>query len=64
MMYCRFFPLTLMDLVPDFIVGALPQPAEAARLVRIFAVLTSALWDSEESIARSYEYDLIATNGR
>ena len=33
-MYWRFFPLTLMDFVPDVIVGALPHPAELARLVK------------------------------
>jgi hypothetical protein len=41
MVYCRFFPLTVMDLTPDVIVGDFPQPAEFARLVSIFDVLDS-----------------------
>lgn len=33
-MYSRFLPLTLIDLVPDVIVGLFPHPGEFARLVR------------------------------
>lgn len=34
MIYCRFLPLTFMDLVPEVRVGDLLQPDEGARLVR------------------------------
>lgn len=38
-MYCLLLPLTLIDLVPDVIVGALPQPTEVARLESMLSVL-------------------------
>jgi hypothetical protein len=36
-MYCLVLPLTLIDFVPEVMVGFLPQPAELARLVSILA---------------------------
>ena len=38
-MYCLALPLTVSDLVPEVMVGALPQPAEVARLARTERVL-------------------------
>lgn len=56
MMYCLFLPLTLMDLVPDVIVGFLPQPAEVARLVRTSRVLGLVSSDCS-TVAVSRQYD-------
>ena len=34
MVYCRVFPLTVIDFEPDVVVGAFPHPAELPRLFR------------------------------
>lgn len=49
MVYCRDFPFTVMDFVPDVNVTVFPQPAELARLPRTFTVVIPATEDRESS---------------